>query len=78
MANYTYKLGEDIHDAELFSPEGKAAYDYVAEVEAEILMLRKKVDILSAASKTFHEFIQENIDETSLLPEAEVEETTEE
>jgi hypothetical protein len=41
-------------------------------------MLRKKVDILSAASKTFHEFIQENIDETSLLPEAEVEETTEE
>lgn len=78
MAKYTYKLDEGLHDAELFSPEGKAAYDYVAEVEAEILMLRKKVDILLAAAKTFHEFIQENIDETSLLPAAEVEETTEE
>ena len=78
MAKYTYKLNEDTHDAELFSVQSKAAYDYVAELEAEILTLRKKIDILSAASKTFHEFIQENIDETSLLPLVEEEETTEE
>ena len=48
---------------------GKVAFNYLAEVQSEVQMLSKKIDVLNAAAKTYNGMLQENLDPEALIAE---------
>lgn len=71
MSSFTYKTDDGLYDVELLEDQAKIAFNYLAEVEAEIQTLGKRIDVLRAASKSFHEVIQGNLTEDALVSEEE-------
>lgn len=71
MAKFTYKTDDGVYDVEKLNYDAKAAFSYLAEVQAEIQTLTKKIDVLNAASKTYKQTVQENLDPEALVTEEE-------
>jgi|TARA_R110000803_G_scaffold185124_1_gene247462 hypothetical protein len=71
MTTFTYKTDDGLYDAEKMNDTGKEAFNYLAEIQAEIQTLIKKIDVLNAASKTYNDIVQENLDSEALITEEE-------
>ena len=71
MTQFTYKTDEGLYDAEKLNDTAKVAFNYLAEVQAEIQNLTKRIDVLNAASKTYNQMVQENLDPEALVTEEE-------
>ena len=60
-----------MYDVEKLNYDAKAAFSYLAEVQAEIQTLTKKIDVLTSAAKTYKQTVQENLDPEALVTEEE-------
>ena len=63
MTQFTYKTDDGMYDVEKLN--------YLAEVQAEIKTLTKRIDVLNAASKTYNQIVQDNLDPEALVTEEE-------
>jgi hypothetical protein len=77
MTQFTYKTDNGLYNVELLEDQAKIAFNYLAEVEAEVQTLSKRIDVLRAAAKSFHEVVQENLTDSALIDEKEEEEKQE-
>ena len=75
MTQFTYKTDDGMYDVEKLNDTGKVAFNYLAEVQAEIKSLTKRIDVLNAAAKTYNDILQENLDPEALITEEEPEES---
>ncbi|HAY88158.1 MAG TPA: hypothetical protein DCY51_01795 [Bacteroidetes bacterium] len=75
MTQFTYKNDDGMYDVEKLNDTGKVAFNYLAEVQAEIKSLTKRIDVLNAAAKTYNDMLQENLDPEALITEEEPEES---
>lgn len=75
MTQFTYKTDDGMYDVEKLNDTGKVAFNYLAEVQAEIKSLTKRIDVLNAAAKTYNDMLQENLDLEALITEEEPEES---
>jgi hypothetical protein len=75
MTQFTYKTDDGMYDVEKLNDTGKVAFNYLAEVQAEIKSLTKRIDVLNAAAKTYNDMLQENLDPEALITEEEPEES---
>ena len=75
MTQFTYKTDDGMYDVEKLNDTGKVAFNYLAEVQAEIKSLTKRIDVLNAAAKTYNDMLQENLDPEALITEGEQEES---
>ena len=75
MTQFTYKTDDGMYDVEKLNDAGKVAFNYLAEVQAEIKALTKRIDVLNAAAKTYNDILQENLDPEALITEEEPEES---
>ena len=71
MAQFTYKTDEGLYDAEKLNDTAKVAFNYLAELQAEIQSLTKRIDVLNAAAKTYNQLVQDNLDPEALVTEEE-------
>ena len=71
MTQFTYKTDDGMYDVEKLNYDAKVAFNYLAEVQAEIQTLTKRIDVLNAASKTYNQMVQENLDPEALVTEEE-------
>ena len=71
MSNWTYKTDTGIYDVQQLSNEAQICFQYLAEVEAEIQTLGKRVDVLRAAAQHFHGVVQGALVDEALVPEEE-------
>jgi len=71
MTKFTYKTDEGLYDAENLNDTAKVAFNYLAEVQAEIQSLTKRIDVLNAAAKTYNQLVQDNLDPEALVTEEE-------
>jgi len=69
MTQFTYKTDDGLYDVEKLNDAGKVAFNYLAEVQSEVKMLSKKIDVLNAAAKTYNGMLQENLDPEALIAE---------
>jgi prefoldin subunit 5 len=60
-----------LYDAEKLNDTAKVAFNYLAEVQAEIQSLTKRIDVLNAAAKTYNQLVQDNLDPEALVTEEE-------
>ena len=74
MASWTYKTDTGVYDVEQLSDEAKVSFQYLAEVEAEVQTLSKRVDVLRAAAQTFHGTIQASLVDEAIIKEEDAEE----
>jgi hypothetical protein len=75
MTQFTYKTDDGLYDVEQLNDTAKVAFNYLAEVQSEIQTLTKRIDVLSAANKTYNSMLQENLDPKALITEEEPEES---
>ena len=75
MTQFTYKNDDGMYDVEKLNDTAKVAFNYLAEVQAEIKSLTKRIDVLNAAAKTYNDMLQENLDPEALITEEEPEES---
>jgi len=75
MTQFTYKTDVGLYDVGKLNDAGKVAFNYLAEVQAEIKSLTKRIDVLNAAAKTYNDILQENLDPEALITEEEPEES---
>jgi len=71
MTQFTYKTDDGLYDVEKLNYDGKVAFNYLAEVQAEIQSLTKRIDVLNAAAKTYNQMVQDNLDPEALVTEEE-------
>ena len=72
MTQFTYKTDDGLYDVEKLNYDtAKVAFNYLAEVQAEIQSLTKRIDVLNAASKTYNQMVQDNLDPEALVTEEE-------
>jgi hypothetical protein len=67
MTQFTYKTDDGLYDVEKLNDAAKVAFNYLAEVQSEVLS--KKIDVLNAAAKTYNGMLQENLDPEALIAE---------
>ena len=71
MTQFTYKTDDGVSDVEKLNYAAQVAFNYLAEVQAEIQTLTKRIDVLNAASKTSNQMVQDNLDPEALVTEEE-------
>ena len=69
MTQFAYKTDDGLYDVEKLNDAAKVAFNYLAEVQSEVQMLSKKIDVLNAAAKTYNGMLQENLDPEALIAE---------
>lgn len=74
MASWTYKTDQGLYDVLKLSDEAQISFQYLAEVEAEVQTLSKRVDVLRAAAQTFHGTIQASLVDEAIIKEEDAEE----
>ena len=74
----TYKYEDKTYDPNKFIDEGKAYFNQVAQLHAEIETLHKQIAVLQAASITFNARIREQLTDEMLLGDTPYEEFTDE
>jgi hypothetical protein len=73
MSKFTYKTPDGLYDVEKLNDTAKIAFNYLAEIQAEVQSLIKKTDILNAAASSYNNLIQEHLDDEALIDEQEEE-----
>lgn len=74
MASWTYKTDSGLYDVQKLSEEAQVSFQYLAEVEAEVQTLSKRMDVLRAAAQTFHGAIQASLVDEAIIKEEDAEE----
>ena len=67
MTQFTYKTDDGMYDVEKLNDDSKIAFNYLAEVQAEINILIRKIDVLNAAGKTYNATMLDNLDPEALI-----------
>jgi len=73
MSKFTYKTVDGLYDVEKLNDTAKIAFNYLAEIQAEVQTLTKRTDILNAAASSYNNLIQEHLDDEALVDEQEEE-----
>ena len=73
MSKFTYKTPDGLYDVEKLNDTAKIAFNYLAEIQAEVQSLTKKTDILNAAASSYNNLIQEHLNDEALIDEQEEE-----
>jgi hypothetical protein len=73
MSKFTYKTVDGLYDVEKLTDTAKIAFNYLAEIQAEVQVLTKRTDILNAAASSYNNLIQEHLDDEALIDEQEEE-----
>lgn len=71
MAEWTYKTDDGLYDVHKLSETAQTSFQYLAEVEAEVQTLMKRVDVLRAAGQTYNQIIQSELNEEALIDDPE-------
>jgi uncharacterized protein YkvS len=74
MSKFTFKTEDGLYDVEKLNDSAKTAFNYLAEIQAEIQGLNKRIDVLNAASVAYNSAIMDNLDDEAMIEEEEVQE----
>jgi len=74
MSKFTFKTEDGLYDVEKLNDTAKTAFNYLAEIQAEVQGLNKRIDVLNAASAAYNSAIMDNLDDEAMIEEEEVQE----
>ena len=74
MSKFTFKTDDGLYDVEKLNDTAKTAFNYLAEIQAEVQGLSKRIDVLQEASSAYNAAIMDNLDDEALIEEEEVQE----
>ncbi len=74
MSKFTFKTDDGLYDVEKLNDTAKTAFNYLAEIQAEVQGLTKRIDVLQAASSAYNAAIMDNLDDEAMIEEEEVQE----
>lgn len=74
MSKFTFKTEDGLYDVEKLNDTAKTAFNYLAEIQAEVQGLNKRIDVLNAASAAYNSAIMDNLDDEAMIEKEEVQE----